>query len=137
MKIPTRVRTPRTDVDMVPMINFAFLLLIFFLLIGRFGPLDAFAVLSPRADAPAVAGEATPDQLLVGKDGRLALGQQRLEAAELGPRAAAWQAAHPAEPLYLKADAEFDAAQLVVLLETLREAGVSEVRLLTRRDAGR
>lgn len=136
MKIPAPKRVPRTDVDMVPMINFAFLLLIFFLLIGRFGPLDVFAVQPPRADAPPMLGEVEAESLLIGKDGRIALGREPLARSDLAARAARWSAAHPGEALQVKADAEADAAALVDLLEVLRDAGVGEVRLLTRPGAG-
>ena len=132
MKIPQPARRPRTDVDMVPMINFAFLLLIFFMLVGRFGPLDAFAVDPPRADAPPVEGEADADLLLIGKDGRIAFGRERIDRADVGTHAANWQVAHPGQALQVKADADADAAELVDLLAVLRDAGVGEIRLLTR-----
>ncbi len=117
---------------MVPMINVAFLLLTFFLLLGRFGRPDILGVDPPRATraAPASVGEA--DVLLLARDGRMALGREPIESRDLAMRAAAWQAEHPGEALRVKADAAAEAVDLVERLEILRDAGVAEVRLLTR-----
>lgn len=132
MNVPTPRRRPRTDVDMVPMINFAFLLLIFFMLVGRFGPLDPFPVAPPRAAAGPVEIAPETEVLLLGADGALAFGRERIGASGLAARAIRWKLAHPAQALPIKADAAADAARLVELLETLRAAGVAEVRLMTR-----
>lgn len=132
MNIPSSKRVPRTDADMVPMINVAFLLLIFFLLLGRFGRPDVLGVNPPRATQAATAGGEEADVLLLAKDGRMALGRERIEQDDLAARARAWQAQHPGEALRVKADAAADAVELVALLEILREAGLLEVRLLTR-----
>lgn len=132
MRLPAPRRQPRTDVDMVPMINFAFLLLIFFMLVGRFGPLDLFPVTPPRAAAGPVEGEGEVEVLLLGADGALGFGRERIGASDLPDRIGRWQLAHPKQALLLKADAGADAARLVELLETLRAAGVAEVRLMTR-----
>lgn len=132
MKIPLPQRRSRTDIDMVPMINFAFLLLIFFLLVGRFGPQDVFKVTPPRTAMTSVEPAAGDPVLLFAADGALAFGGSRVEAAALPAALRAWRASHPQQALSLKADADADASRLVDLLELLRSAGVSEVRLLTR-----
>lgn len=132
MKIVLPRRRARSDIDMVPMINFAFLLLIFFLMVGRFGPQDLFDVTPPRAAGASSESDANAGSLLVRADGALALGRTRVEPSELHLRVTAWRQSHPEEPLQVKADAGADAAHLVELLQQLRAAGVTEVRLLTR-----
>lgn len=132
MKIPLPKRVPRTDIDMVPMINVAFLLLIFFLMLGRFGPPDILGVDPPQATRAAPASGVEADVLLLARDGRMALGREPVELRDLAMRAAAWQTGHPGEALRVKADASAEAAVLVERLEILRDAGVAEVRLLTR-----
>lgn len=138
MKLGGTRRNARTDVDMVPMINFAFLLLVFFLLIGRIAPAEPLAVV-PARSATLDPAQAAGDVLLVASDGRLAFtgpgsaGGLRgaFDEVALPARAAAWVAAHPHEPLPVKADARFEATQMIGLLDVLRDAGVREVRLLT------
>lgn len=132
MKIPSPQRVPRTDVDMVPMINVAFLLLTFFLLLGRFGHADILAVDPPRTAQAASAAVGEADVLLLDRDGRMALGRERIELRDLAARATAWQLAHPGAALRVKADAAADAVNLLECLEILRDAGIAEVRLLTR-----
>lgn len=117
---------------MVPMINFVFLLLIFFLLAGRLAPADPLGVTPPRSDVATRAGEAPAAALLLAADGRLALGADLIDAAELPAHMRAWQVTHGNRPLELKADAGADATNLIAVLQTLRDAGVVEVRLLTR-----
>lgn len=130
MKIPQRTRRRSSDIDMVPMINFAFLLLIFFMLIGRLKPAEALRIDPPRSLAPLdpQAGEAA---LLMDAEGRLAWGSQIVAEDGLSSRIAAWAGAHPDSALPLKADARVDAARVIALLETLRDAGVPRIKLLT------
>lgn len=130
MKIPLNLRPRSADIDMVPMINFAFLLLIFFLLVGRFGPGEALRVEPPRALAPLDPGGVKEPALLMDVNGRLAWGSQTFPTDELPSRAATWADAHPDAALSLKADAATDAAQVILLLERLRDAGVPRVKLL-------
>lgn len=132
MRIVLPRRKARTDIDMLPMINFAFLLLIFFLMVGRFGPQDVFKVTPPRAADLSPQPDAQAMSLLLGADGALAFGPSRTDAAELREHLALWRREHPNQPLLLKADATADATQLLGLLQQVRDACVSEVRLLTR-----
>ncbi|MGQ0619097.1 MAG: ExbD/TolR family protein [Panacagrimonas sp.] len=131
MKIPLRTRPRSGDIDMVPMINFAFLLLIFFLLVGRIAPAEALRVEPPQALEPLDSGGAGEPALLMDAEGRLAWGSEAITADELASRAAAWAEVHPDAALSLKADAATDAARVILLLEQLRDAGVIRVRLQT------
>jgi biopolymer transport protein ExbD len=126
-------RVSRTDIDMVPMINFAFLLLIFFMLAGTLVPAQQTPIDPPRS---AVAAPADPsgNVLLLAADGRAGFGGELLPEAELPARVASWRAQHPNEPLRIKADAAVDAERVVRILQSLRAAGIDHVSLLTARD---
>lgn len=130
MKLKVAPRASRADLDMVPMINFAFLLLVFFLLVGRLAPADPLDVQPARSHAFDPAQQAA-DVLLVGADGRVAFGGAVLAREVLAARMSTWAAAHPGAALPVKADARLDATAAIALLETLRDAGVRDVRLLT------
>jgi biopolymer transport protein ExbD len=123
-------RSSRVDIDMVPMINFAFLLLVFFLLVGRIAPADPLGVEPARSHTLDPAQQAT-DVLLVGADSRVAFGGVVLGPEALAARMSAWSVAHPGMPLPVKADARLEATAAIALLDTLRDAGVRDVRLLT------
>lgn len=130
MIIPLRGRPRTSDVDMVPMIGFVFLLLIFFLLIGRFGAAEAFSVRPPASRVPNPS-EAVSTGLLVSSSGDIAWGRERLSQSEAIHRAARWSGLHPQESVSIKADAALEAIVLIDLLERLQAEGVSRVLLLT------
>ena len=114
---------PRPQGDVLPMINVAFLLLIFFLLMARLAPPDPLDVAPPLA-----AGEAGERYavLFVDAEGRLAFEASRGDAA-----LAAAAAATDGAPLVIRADAALDAAEFAHLLARLSKAGVTDLRLAT------
>ena len=116
----TQPRRSRAE-SVVPMINVAFLVLIFFLMSAVIAPPEPFRVETPTASSEAA--ETDDLLLLVTRDGTLARGQLRGTAVydDLAGKA-----------LRLRADAELDAGTLAQVLSRLREAGVNRVSLLTR-----
>ncbi|MGH8540280.1 MAG: ExbD/TolR family protein [Stenotrophobium sp.] len=132
MKLPRPPRKPRTDVDMVPMINVAFLLLIFFVLTGAQNPARLAQITPPHSSA-AAPDHADADAVQIAADGRASFEDAALTDAELVPRIARWRAEHPDVPLQVQADARADAARVVGLLQSLRATGVSDVSLLVQR----
>lgn len=106
--------------SVVPMINVAFLLLIFFLMTAVLVPPDPFQVTPPQASA--MTAKPVPGTLVISADGDLALGQTRGEAI---------YAALPEGPLRIRADADLDGAQLVAIVGRLADAGVVAVELIT------
>lgn len=116
--IPDR-RTARAS-DVVPMINIAFLLLIFFLVMARMVPPDPFDVTAPQADGSAVEAR---EALFVSSQGRLAFNDLTGEAA--------FQAAVRHETLHLRADAGLGAELFAELTARLADAGVRSINLST------
>lgn len=136
MKIPMRVRPRSGDIDMVPMISFVFLLLIFFLLIGRVGAVEPFDVLAPASARPGDPTATTP-VLLMAANGDMAWDGERLPPDAVIGLAAQWSSLHPRAGLSLKADAAADAVVVIELLERLQAAGVTRLQLVTRPADGR
>jgi biopolymer transport protein ExbD len=134
VKLKAVKRTARTDIDMVPMINFAFLLLIFFMLAGTLVPAQQTPIDPPRS---AIASPADPsgNVLLLTADGRAGFGTELLPETALPARIARWRAEHPQEPLRVKADAAVDAERVIRILHGLRAAGIEHVSLLAARGA--
>jgi len=126
MLLPPPKPRPRAE-SIVPMINVVFLLLIFFLMTAHIAPPDPFEVVLPTAapeekargpvtlyfSAEGVAGF----QDKRGNDAIAAVQQAISEAGETG--------------LLLRADAGVEATKLATLIRQLKEAGMTEITLLT------
>lgn len=111
----------RTASDsIVPMINVAFLLLIFFLMTAVLAPPDLFKVSPPAASV--VSAQPLPGTLVINAEGELAIGQVRGDAV---------YAALPNGPLRVRADAALDGARLVQIVGRLADAGVTSIELVT------
>lgn len=132
MKLPAPPRESRIDIDMVPMINFAFLLLIFFMLTGTVASGELLNI-KPPLSATQSAAEPGANVLLMSADGQVVLGRNAFKPEELEAQVRQWRAEHIGELLQVKADAELPATQVVKVLETLRAAGIEKVSLLTTR----
>ncbi len=132
MKLHSPKRPARSDIDMVPMINFAFLLLIFFMLAGTLVPAQKMPIDPPRS-AQATPADPSGNVLLVAADGRVGFAGELLLESELPARIVQWHKEHPQESLRVKADAAADATRVIQLLQSLRAAGIEHVSLLAAR----
>lgn len=118
MRLPRSGQTARDSV--VPMINVAFLLLVFFLMTAVLAPPEPLEVLLPEAEGETE--DFSDGVLVVDADGGMALGPYRGEAVF---------ASLPEGLIAIRADAGLDAAELARLVGRLAEHGVSDIRLVT------
>ena len=125
-----RPRPRNDDERILPLINVVFLLLIFFMLAGRFSAADPFQIDPPRSASEGVATE-RDILVLVGADGRLALDGDIIEEAALGAAVADRLSSDKTMRLWLKADGSAEATRVVEVMELLRAAGAERLRLLT------
>lgn len=125
-----RPRPRNDDERILPLINVVFLLLIFFMLAGRFSAADPFQIDPPRSASEGVATE-RDILVLVGADGRLALDGEIIEEAALGAAVADRLSPDKTMRLWLKADGSAEATRVVEVMELLRAAGAERLRLLT------
>jgi biopolymer transport protein ExbD len=124
-------RRPSNDDDRIlPLINVVFLLMIFFMLAGRISAIDPFPVEPPQ---PVNAGSNEDQEtiVLVGADGRLALDGRIMDEDSFATAIADWVMAHEGGRVRLKADGNAEATRVVIVMETLRTAGVEKLRLMT------
>ncbi|WP_299392680.1 biopolymer transporter ExbD [Pelagibius sp.] len=122
---------PRNDDERIlPLINIVFLLLIFFMLGGRFSATDPFQITPPRSVSE---GPAATQDLVVqmAADGRLAVNGTLLDRSALEAQVARRLAGAEGVQVRLKADGGASALQVVAVMELLREAGVERLQLLT------
>lgn len=125
-----RSRRRNDDERILPLINVVFLLLIFFMLAGRFSASDPFEVEPPRSVSQGAATE-RDILVLVSADGRLALDGEIIEASALGAAVADRLSPDKKMRLWLKADGSAEATRVVEVMELLRAAGAERLRLLT------
>ncbi|MCK7576411.1 MAG: biopolymer transporter ExbD [Chromatiales bacterium] len=132
--VRNRVRRDVLDDHLIPLINVIFLMLIFFMVVGRIAPPESLAVAPPVSRL----GESVERQerlLILSADGRIAHGDEIVERAALPERLgvwlAEWSAASAPLELTLKADARMRAEELHAILAQLRAAGVAKVSLIT------
>ncbi len=119
IRLAARHRAPR-DADVVPMINVAFLLLIFLLMVAALAPPDPVEVTPPLANLPAE--DRRDDTLYVAADGTLFFREFEGEAV---------LAALPDAPLSVMADRSLRATELARLMSRLSDAGIETVSLVT------
>lgn len=127
---PIRSRRKLADLDMVPMINVVFLLLIFFLTSATLrpsAPVDLRLPVSQMTEHPSAAPQ---NVIYIGGDGVWAYGDLRGKAAVLN-------GLHTArtgrlETVSLAVDAQYPAHELARTLSDLGARGIAEVDLLTR-----
>jgi len=127
------IRPPESDYQpdpILPMINVVFLLLIFFMLAGALHAIDVLDVEPPRSESDLPRAE-LDSVVLVGADGRLAMGEHEVDELDLQLKVQDLLATRPDAVIRLKADGEVAATRVVEVMELLAAVGVEQVMMLT------
>lgn len=138
MRLVRTLPREKRDDHLIPLINVIFLMLIFFMIVGRITPSEPLTV-QPPISGQGREGDDQARVLLIGADGRIALDGELITRAALRERIAAWvtetrdPSASRRVNLTLKADASVRAGALRETLDLLRAAGVEKVSLITAR----
>jgi biopolymer transport protein ExbD len=124
-------RPKRELVNVTPLIDVVFILLVFFMLAGSIERPPVISVDPPRSQSE-LSGDVEDVVILVGRDGSVAF-QDRVapDDGALMRTAAVWFAARPDSSIQLKADANADATRVIEVMELLREAGARYLVLVT------
>ena len=115
----------------VPLVNIVFLLLIFFMLVGRIAPYEALEVAPPLAASGERAAERNDPVVLLAADGRLALNEEVMEEDLLLSTIARLFEEDPSLTVRIKADEALEADRLIRLMESFQELGIARLLLLT------
>ena len=121
---------PRPRMNIAPLIDVVFLMLIFFMLTSTF--IDTASIdLSVSRSGPAAA--AAGDMLLVDvrRDGEVRLNGLTLGLEDLGPELAARVGAKVDTPVALRAEARVPVQRLVAVMDRIQGVGMSNIRLAT------
>lgn len=126
-----RQRSSAELINLTPLIDVVFQLLVFFMLAGAIRPNDAFPVNISVSRSPTF-GDAREAVVLVRADGMVGLNDRELSRPELLQAVSRLLQENPGALVQVKADAETDANVVIEVMEELREAGVGYLVLLTR-----
>lgn len=133
MRLSRRSSRSGGDINLISLINVVFLILVFFMIMGRIAPGDALFV-DPPAAADATAGAAGDISILLDQGGRIAVNAEPVELAALpgtlNRYAAGLSGAGSAE-IILKADGRARFEQIEPLIEAIRGVGVTRLSLAT------
>lgn len=132
MKIP-REKTQRELVNITPLIDVVFILLVFFMLAGAIERPDPVPVDLARSTSLDFSDAEDDRDLIVTVDagGALYIEEERLSEAALARQVADTLAWTPDVLIHVKADGETDAVRVIEILELMREAGALYVVLIT------
>lgn len=128
LKLPIRCRDH--DDNLIPLINIVFLLLVFFMLAGAFSHPELFEVTPPVSASPVPAEEGGM-VVLLGADGRLAVGEREVDKAELRRLITGRLSSGSDLQVQLKTDGHLVAEKLIEVMDVFRDAGVERLHLLT------
>lgn len=129
MKFKRKAPGREDEANLIPLINVVFLLLIFFMLAGRFAPSEPTDLTPLQSDSPQGA-QPTTRVILIDRAGQMTMNGDPFNEETLAERFAERQP-EDTPPLQIKADAALDAMRLIGLLERLQAAGVEQIDLLT------
>ena len=129
---------------MTPMVDVAFLLLIFFMSTTQFRPPEQVAVTLPQSTSEIHVPETNTIVLTVNREGRLFISSERgTDAEEVSKEGAlaaivAWRSRNPGAVVLLKGDKDAEFGAIADLMNTLSEAKTPRFNLMTdlkRREA--
>jgi biopolymer transport protein ExbD len=129
MRLP-RERAKREMINITPLIDVVFILLVFFMLAGSIEPEDAFAV-SPTASTSDTRGDIQDLVILVGEGGKIAINDRTIAREALEEEVRDILTSQPGVLIQLKPDADAQAKDVISIMEDIRNGGASYIVLLT------
>lgn len=119
-----------SHLDIAPLIDIVFLLLVFFMLTSTFMVPEAIELELPDSKT-ASATDATPVVVLVDKAGQLALNGENIKLEKLKQKLKPLLVAGDETAIILKSDARTEVQVLIIVMDEIREAGGTNISLAT------
>lgn len=137
MKIELPTEEAQTELSVVPLVNVVFLLLVYFMLIGQVASPEPLDVRLPESTRGGDETDRASVQILLTRDGQIAVDRVVVPASRLSERVAGILAERPGATFQVRADARMEAVGMIRLMERLRAAGVERLTLLTEQAGSR
>jgi len=130
---------PQADINVTPLVDVMLVLLIIFMVTA---PLLAagMKVDLPQAKAARPLNPKEPIVVAVGKDGKLALGAEQIDPADLVQLVKLKMGDDPARVVHLRGDKDAAYGQMVAVLDELATNGITHIAIVTesgKREAGK
>ncbi|MBI5271874.1 MAG: biopolymer transporter ExbD [Burkholderiales bacterium] len=125
---------PYDDINITPMLDLAYVLLVTFIILTT-ASVQGVKVDSPRTQAAEQLARPQTRAITITRDGGLFLDAYPVTLDELQQRLAGYQAANPALPVVLKADAATQYQKVTEVLEVAKRLNLTEIGLVTQRAA--
>jgi len=119
-----------SHLDIAPLIDIVFLLLVFFMLTSTFMVPEAIELELPESSSAQVS-DITPIVVSVNQTGQLALNGERIELEQLRAAIEPLIKQNADAPITLKSDASTRVQQLLQVMDEIRAAGGTDVALAT------
>ncbi|MEM6266585.1 MAG: biopolymer transporter ExbD [Pseudomonadota bacterium] len=123
MRLP-RERAKRELINITPLIDVVFILLVFFMLAGSIEPKDPFPV-QPAASTSDMRGDIQDLVILVGEDGEIAINDRPVERSDLEQEVRTILTRQPDALIQLKPDSGSEAKEVIAVMEDIRNGGAS------------
>ncbi len=119
-----------SHLDIAPLIDIVFLLLVFFMLTSTFLVPEAIELELPKS-ASATTSEERPIVVAFNREGELALNGKTIQLSELGNAIKPLIADNSELTITLKSDAHTEVQQLLAIMDEIRAVGGNNVALAT------
>jgi len=135
-------RRTRVRIDMTPMVDVAFLLLIFFMSTTQFKPPERVAVRLPGSSSQVRVPETDTIILTLDREGRLTISSERgadareLPASETLQAVVEWRRRNPEAVILLKGDKDAPFGAVADLMDALAAANALRFNLMTEPERG-
>ncbi len=133
MKFDRAQANATEGVNLTPLIDVVFLLLIFFMVSTTFTKETRLELDLPKAEQGAAA-QAHPFEIVLDSNGRVRLGDQRFdidERVKIMSALGELKEQHPKTPLVLVADANTPHQSVITIMDIAGKAGISQLSLAT------
>lgn len=114
--------------DMTPMLDVVFIMLIFFIVSASFVRESGLDVTRPEAETTRIASRAAM-VIAIGADNAIWINRRQIETAALGAQLERLHAENPAGGAVITADTKADTGVLVRVMDALRLAGVKGISI--------
>jgi biopolymer transport protein ExbD len=120
------------DLNLTPLMDLAWNLLIVFIIMATASVQGISVELPQASDAPSMARPKTK-AVTITEDGRIYLDTSQVSVEELESRLAAHKAADPELPVVVKGDAAIQYQRVIEVLDVIRRLRITELGLVTQR----
>jgi biopolymer transport protein ExbD len=119
------------DINITPLIDIVFLLLIFFMVSTTFVETSGIKVNLPAASSTAISTEEKSMEVSIRDDGKIFLAKREVSLNSLEETLKTFSAENPKAPLIVRADKETTHGLVVSVMDKARAAGVQRMAVAT------